>query len=302
MDKKKGEIMMKEIVTLMLIFLVLAGMASGAEQAGNNSTGCVGCNSNSTNVTGTDTSRITYTFLQEGTGGSFVKDNSGGNYTLTINDVVPYTIYFSDRPARMAGFAPMDKFLNGFCFNKSNPPNAAVWLKEGKKDNNMVIVELTSPNYDKANKTLTYTAKILDNYEFKSNWTKDLIQTETADVAVPEKFGRVGLVIDDCPNQDVTCWSGSGWNSKNCGSIRTGCCWTWANFDCIWCHSDPDYTSECESKFSSACSTWTGGCQPSSPHKGGETPTTKPPVKEEKVPVVPVKEKTNEVKYPYTTS
>ena len=68
----------------------------------------------------TEMNRTTFIFIQEGTGGTFVKDESG-NYTLTITGVVPYTIYFSDRPERVVGFAPMDKFLDGFCFARDHP-------------------------------------------------------------------------------------------------------------------------------------------------------------------------------------
>jgi len=284
---------MSKIVTMILLFMALAGMASCAEPAGNNTTECVGCDSNSTNVTGTDTSKITYTFLQEGTSGNFVKDNYG-NYTLTIVDVVPYTIYFSDRPARMAGFAPMDKFLSGFCFDKSNPPNAAIWLKEGEDDSNMIIVELTSPNYDMANKTLIYTAKILDNYAFESNWSSDLIQTETSDAAIPEKFGRVGLVIDSCKDGSVSCCNRFVTNC--CGNIdNVGCCWSYSGLRCNVCH---DYTSECTSKYGSDCSNPSDNCAawapaPSPSHKGGE------PLKDKSKEKPLVSEKANEIKYPY---
>lgn len=202
--------------------------------------------------------KITYIFLQEGIGGSFVKDNESGNYTLTITGVVPYTMYFSDRPARMAGFAPMDKFLNGFCFGSGNPPNAAVWLKDEPDDSNMIVVELTAPNYDEANQTLTYTAKVLNNFTFAANWSQDLIQNETPDAAIPEKFGAVGLVIDDCPNGDVTCCEGKYIWSHCCGKIdNVGCCWYASAVQCGPCH---DYTSECVAKYGNTCSHAQASC------------------------------------------
>lgn len=241
---------MKRLIITMILCLALAGAVSGAEQAANSSNACVGCHSDSTNLTMTDINKTTYTFIQEGNGGSFEKDGSG-NYMLTITEVVPYTIYFSDRPARMAGFAPMDKFLNGFCFGSSNPPNAAVLLKDGEEDSDMIVVELTSPNYDETNKTLTYEAKVLDNYTFASNWSQDLLPK--ADVAIPEKFGRVAIVIDDCPNGDVACCEAQYSWSHCCGTINTGCCWSWSDFTCEACHPS-EYTSQCKSKFGTACS------------------------------------------------
>ena len=87
---------MKGLIATILLCLALAGAVSGAEQATNNSSGCVGCNSDSANVTENQT--VTHIFIQQGTGGSFVNDGSG-NYTLTMTDVVPYTIFFADRPS-----------------------------------------------------------------------------------------------------------------------------------------------------------------------------------------------------------
>ena len=88
-----------------LCFLALVGGALGANKMENKTT--------------------TDIFIQEGSSGSFVNDGSG-NYTLTMNDVVPYTVFFADRPARDTGFVPMDKFLKGFNFGINNPPNAAI--------------------------------------------------------------------------------------------------------------------------------------------------------------------------------
>jgi len=137
-----------------------------------------------------------FIFLQEGSRGSFVND-SLGNYTLTMIDVVPYTVFFADRPARDVGFAPMDMFIKGFDFGINNPPNAAIILPDENETSDMVIVELTNPQYDNTTGTLTYTASLLMNYSFESVWFQD--QKTKVDLAIPEKFGSVNLVIDDSP-------------------------------------------------------------------------------------------------------
>jgi hypothetical protein len=157
------------IATIILLCLALAGAVSGAEQAPNNSSGCVGCDSDSVNVTENQTE--THIFIQEASSGSFVNDSTG-NYTLTLNDVVPYTVFFADRPARDVGFAPMDKFLKGFSFGASNTPNAALILSvsEENETSDMVIVELTNPQYNNTTGTLTYNAKLLEEYSFESGW------------------------------------------------------------------------------------------------------------------------------------
>jgi hypothetical protein len=185
---------MKGLIATILLCLALAGTVSGAEQATNNSSGCVGCNSESANVTENQT--VTHIFIQQGTGGSFVNDGSG-NYTLTMTDVVPYTIFFADRPARDVGFAQMDEFLKGFDFGVNNPPNAAIILPDENETSDMVIVELTNPQYNNTTGTLTYTASLLKDYSFESVWFQD--QKIKVDSSIPERFGSINLVIDDCP-------------------------------------------------------------------------------------------------------
>jgi hypothetical protein len=277
---------MKCLIAIILLCLALAGAVSGAEQATNNSSGCVGCNSDSANLTENQTD--THIFIQQGTGGSFVNDGSG-NYTLTMTDVVPYTTFFADRPARDVGLVPMDKFLKGFPFGVDNPPNAAIILPDENGTSDMVVVELTKPQYNNTTQTVTYNAKLLKEYSFKSGWLQD--HASEVDPAIPERFGNVELVIDGCPCQyvgpgagcDATWWRNSCFRWKSPGkSLNGGCIF------CVPC---------------GGCCSCEGSCCPGQNCDKSKNPTkTKPPVKEEKVPVVPVKEKTNEVKYPYQTS
>jgi hypothetical protein len=203
------------ILISMLCYLALAGIVSCSEAGVNNDGSAVA------NATENETS--THIFIQEGTNGSFVNDGSG-NYTLTMIDVVPYTVFFADRPAHDVGFAPMDKFLNGFRFGASNPPNAAIILPDENEKSDMVIVELTNPQYNNTTGTLTYTASLLKDYSFESVWFQD--QKSKVDSSIPEIFGRVILVIDDC----------------DCGPVVSGCdsscrdsCWNWKQFRCAPC-------------------------------------------------------------------
>jgi hypothetical protein len=83
---------------------------------------------------------------------------------MTLYDVPKQTMFFTDRPNRVVGNLPTDKFLarwttdkgpNGFA---SNPPNAAVTVfqPDGAKT---AIVELSNPRLD-GNK-LSYNVKVL---------------------------------------------------------------------------------------------------------------------------------------------
>ncbi|MGC9514983.1 hypothetical protein [Methanocrinis sp.] len=167
----------------------------------------------------------TYIFIQEGTSGSFVEDGSG-NYTLTINGVLPYTVYFADRPARDAGMVEMEQFIEGFSFDPNNPPNALLNIREGEEEIDMIVVELTWPQYNETTETLTYKARLTADYEFESEWPEDLLHR--VDGEIPEEFGEVVIVIDDCPcmidpGDCKSWWSNSCWTKPFCDPCG-GCC------------------------------------------------------------------------------
>jgi hypothetical protein len=211
----------KCLIATILLCLALAGEVSGTEQAPNNSSECIGCDSDSANVTENET--VTHIFIQQGIGGSFINDGSG-NYTLTMTDVVPYTIYFADRPPRDVGFAPMDKFLKGFDFGANNPPNAAIILPDGNETSDMVVVELTKPQYNNTTQTVKYNAKLIKTYSFESIWFQD--QLNKVDASIPERFGHVVLVIDDCPCTGTL---------ANCPSGCQNTCYNWRKIACLNC-------------------------------------------------------------------
>ncbi len=213
---------MRWLVSIITLCPTLGGMASCAELAANNASGCIGCDSNSANVSVDQTT--TFIFIQEGASGSFAKDSSG-NYTLTMNDVVPYTVFFADRPARDVGFAPNDKFLKGFSFGDGNPANAAIILPDENETSDMVIVELTNPQYNNTTGTLIYTARELKEYSFESGWFQD--QKSKVDASIPERFGRVVLVIDDC-----ACLF---FSDSDCPGNCRNSCWSWKHLGCLEC-------------------------------------------------------------------
>ncbi len=215
---------MKWLIATILLCLALAGTVSGAGLAANKSSECVGCDSGSANMT--ENKSETFIFIQEASSGSFVNDGSG-NYTLTMNDVVPYTTFFADRPGRDVGFAPMDKFLKGFNFGINNPPNAAIILPDENETSDMVVVELTNPQYNITTQTLMYKARQLKEYSFESVWFRD--QLSKVDAFIPEKFGTVVLIIDDC-----TCWP---FSNSGCTSYCRNGCWSRKHFRCEPCGS-----------------------------------------------------------------
>ena len=220
---------MRTAIIYMLFCLVL-GVAAAADYAAENNTAtCTTCDKG----LNASVNESRYIFIQEGSGGSFVEDGSG-NYTLTVEGVAPYTIFFSDRPAKDTGFAPMQKFIDGFLWGPINPPNAAVMLKNETAESDVVVVELTAPRYDEANQTLTYRARLIKDYAFRSEWGLDPVSK--ADPSIPESFGQVMIAIDDCPCSYLrvgsdcpetnhcrnSCWKW-GWEISGCMPCGTCC-------------------------------------------------------------------------------
>ena len=87
--------------------------------------------------------------------------------TFRLVRVSPQTLYFSDRPVRVAGHIKMDKYLEEWTAKagKDNfaqdPPNATLSVFEpGQVDNTLVVVEITNPKIEGAD--LIYSYKLID--------------------------------------------------------------------------------------------------------------------------------------------
>ena len=87
--------------------------------------------------------------------------------TIRLVKVNPQTVYFSDRPQRIAGHITMADYLKEWTARagKDNfavdPPNATLSVYEpGHADNTLVVIKITTPVVDGAD--LVYTYRILD--------------------------------------------------------------------------------------------------------------------------------------------
>jgi len=87
--------------------------------------------------------------------------------TLRLVNVTPQTIYFSDRPVRVAGHITMPAFLEEWTtaagpnnFSK-DPPNATLSVYEpGKESNTLTVVEISKPVVE--GKDLVYSYKLVE--------------------------------------------------------------------------------------------------------------------------------------------
>ncbi len=92
--------------------------------------------------------------------GSFAFDDG----TLTLRQIAPSTIFFSERPKRIAGHVRNDLFLklwvegkNSF---KKDPPNATLSMFGPDGKASQAVVVLSNPRVDASN--LIYDAKVLE--------------------------------------------------------------------------------------------------------------------------------------------
>ena len=196
--------------------------------------------------------KVSFMFVQEAAKGTFVK-NADGNYTLTLKNVVPYTMYFSDQPDRIAGFAPMERFIAGYNWRY---PNAALSLVDADENMDTVILAISSPRYDNQTGTLIYTAKILE--DLVDDRFSYLISR--ADAGIPERFGRAALFIDDCLNGHIYCCKGGADKEctivSHCGKVGCGCCWESSTLACEPCRSFSYYEKKCMEEHGKTCNSW----------------------------------------------
>lgn len=152
-------------------------------------------------------------FLQSFQSGTIAaKEGDASRYTLTLEQGLGQTIFFSERPERVVGASPTPQFLDGLGFFDHNPPNAALIVETGVNESEIAVIELFNPLYDEASHTATYEAEVL------ANWQKSTELEFTAApsdlTALAPNFGAAHLFIDGCTTANLRCLhpSGVSWN------------------------------------------------------------------------------------------
>jgi len=112
----------------------------------------------------------------------FVQDAKGMSYdgeTLTMEDADPYTLFFSDRPERIAGHLTIEAFLGevskGADSFVEDPPNATLVVFDGDELHQVVLELPTKPQYRNGN--LLFKVRVIEG-------------------TVPESGGASALFID----------------------------------------------------------------------------------------------------------
>jgi hypothetical protein len=152
-----------------------------------------------------DSSSPATLFLQSFQSGTIVpKEGEAGTWTLTLEQGLGQTLYFTDRPDRVVGATPTPQFLDALGFSPTNPPNAALLFEDENGNEDVSVVELFNPHYDTATNTATYDIQLLDEYA-RVGMTFQQQPTEPADAGAT--FGAAHLFIDDCADGVIYCLS-----------------------------------------------------------------------------------------------
>jgi hypothetical protein len=149
--------------------------------------------------------KITYLFVQSFQSGSLTPNEADDRHTLTLEQGLGQTIYFADRPSRDVGVTPTAQFLEGLGFSEDNPPNAALIVETSDGETDLAVLELFAPTYDATTHTATYQVRGLEAWE--ENLEFGLQQGPTDLSAITPDFTGAHLLIDDCANAKVDCYT-----------------------------------------------------------------------------------------------
>ncbi len=202
---------------------------------------------------GASGAKTAFLFVQSFQSGSFApKDGVEDTYTLTLEQGLGQTIYFSDRPARLVGATPTAAFLKGLGFPPDNPPNAALVVAAGSGEEDIAVLELSSPTYNEATHTATYDVTALAEWERSLAMGFAEVPTDLAKLA--PSFGAAHLFVDDCPDI-TTCFTFGVYPAGPVPGGPIGTCWnTWLAL-CQPCNrrSIDDIQQSCNQTYPDKC-------------------------------------------------
>jgi hypothetical protein len=139
---------------------------------------------------------ISLLFIQHA-GPTTLTPGSGDRHTLVMTGILDQTLYFADRPHRIAGAEPTASFVEQFAQAFATaPPNATLigHLESGAHEEEAVVVELLDPVYDEAASTLTYQVRILQADEIGD---RTFEQEPLTALDAPRAYTEAHLFIDD---------------------------------------------------------------------------------------------------------
>jgi hypothetical protein len=121
-------------------------------------------------------------------------EGESGGYHVTLANGSGQTLYFSDRPERLAGIIGTGAFMQE-TDGMAGQPNAALAFRPNGDDSEtkLVVLELHGATFDPESLVLTYEARFLD---IASESTLALDDLSQALDSLPANFGQATLFID----------------------------------------------------------------------------------------------------------
>jgi hypothetical protein len=195
-----------------------------------------------------------------------IADAGNGNLTLTADHLTGQTIYFSDRPERIVGTVPTQRFLGldhapsaspsatpetgGLGFTPANPPNAALVFDsaEGSDEpGDVVVVELINPTYDPGSGQATYEIKVLaDDTAVDMNFVGEPV----VDADAIRAFEGASLFIDDCMDGTIVCVNRTSGATQDLTETNTaGFCWSYDDACCSPCQDFEYWGQQCYAMY-----------------------------------------------------
>lgn len=186
LDRSINRLSRRTAVAASLASLAAAGLAGATSMLAQQATP----------VTTPVTDDASWLFVQAGFASGTLAGNGDGTYQLTLLNAPAQTVYFSDRPNRIAGAISTEQFLEELDFGSGNPPNAALVIQVDAENTDVIVIELTAPVYDADVASLTYTAILLEGFDqFVETGVGFVEEPLTADT-LPQEFGPCSLFID----------------------------------------------------------------------------------------------------------
>lgn len=172
-------------------------------------------------------------FLQSYKSGTIApKEGEDGRFTLSLEQGLGQTVYFSNRPDRIVGASPTADSLDGLGFPDDNPPNAALVIETDNGETDVAVVELFNPVYDPADNGVTYDITVLANWQ--TELKMDFSEAPTDLATLDSDFGAAHLFIDDCSDRGIVCVAGN----KTAGEFMSqGFCYWWRYAGCYPCEN-----------------------------------------------------------------
>lgn len=175
----------------------------------------IGCDEESNSARSGELSTPSFLFVQNSESGTLEAiEGQDEKLLLTLNNLSPDTVYFTDIPERTAGQQPTPEIINNFLSDLSTPPRAALQIRNEDGSVDVVALSLLSAEFDPNDQSVKYEATISsDNLEFyfNPNNNQPISGEPVLDSGglVPMSFGSSSLFIDNTtavtpPNSSCT--------------------------------------------------------------------------------------------------